>query len=117
MHAVLEIVHVRWGKTAHLVFMFFAFSTNILVSAMLILGGAAVVTALTGVHIYAASFLIPVGVILYTAGGGLKATFMSAYIHTAILYVVLLIFVFKTYASSEKNLGSPSKVSFECRAF
>lgn len=43
---------------------------------MLILGGAAVVNALTGVDLYAASMLIPVGVILYTAAGGLKATFM-----------------------------------------
>lgn len=45
---------------------------------MLILGGAAVVNALTGVDLYAASMIIPVGVILYTAAGGLKATFMCA---------------------------------------
>lgn len=53
---MLEIVNVRWGKTAHLVFMFFAICTNILVSAMLILGGAAVVNALTGMNIYAVRF-------------------------------------------------------------
>lgn len=53
MHAVLEIVKVRWGTTAHLVFMFFAFCTNILVSSMLVLGGAAVVNALTGMNLYA----------------------------------------------------------------
>ena len=52
-HAVLEIILARWGRPAHLVFMFFAFATNILVSAMLILGGAAVTTALTGINIYA----------------------------------------------------------------
>ncbi len=40
---------------------------------MLILGGAAVMEALTGVNIYAAAFLIPIGVIFYTAQGGLRA--------------------------------------------
>ena len=49
---------------------------------MLLLGGSAVINALTGMNIYAAAFLIPIGVILYTAVGGLKATFMSSYIHT-----------------------------------
>jgi urea-proton symporter len=108
-HTILEIIKVRWGTTAHLVFMFFAFSTNIIVSAMLILGGASVVQALTGMNLYAAAFLIPVGVILYTAAGGLKAAFMSAYIHTAILYIALCIFTFSIYSSSEANIGSPGK--------
>ena len=49
-HTVLEIVHARWGTVAHLVFFFFCFLTNIIVSAMLILGGAAVMTALTGMN-------------------------------------------------------------------
>jgi hypothetical protein len=31
-HTVLEIVLARWGTAAHLVFMFFAFCTNILVT-------------------------------------------------------------------------------------
>ena len=46
-----------------MVFLFFCLSTNIIVSAMLVLGGAAVVTALTGINIYAAAFVIPVGAI------------------------------------------------------
>ena len=54
--------------------------------------------------------LIPVGVILYTAAGGLKATFMASYVHTAIVYIALLIFTFTIYASSETNIGSPGKV-------
>ena len=54
-HTVLEIVHARWGNTAHLVFFFFCFLTNIIVSAMLILGGAAVMTALTGMNTIAVS--------------------------------------------------------------
>lgn len=57
---------------------------------MLILGGAAVVNALTGVDLYAASMLIPVGVILYTAAGGLKATFMCALLSIPFLFFLLL---------------------------
>ena len=54
-HTVLEIVHARWGNGGHLVFFFFCFLTNIIVSAMLILGGAAVMTALTGMNTVAVS--------------------------------------------------------------
>lgn len=74
----------RWGTAAHLVFLGFCFLTNIIVTAMLLLGGSAVVNALTGVNIYAASFLIPLGVIIYTLAGGLKATFLASYIHSVI---------------------------------
>ena len=47
-HTVLEIVKARWGTGAHLVFLVFCLLTNLIVTAMLILGGAAVTTALTG---------------------------------------------------------------------
>jgi len=65
-HTVLEIINARWGKTAHLVYLFFTIVTNIIVTAMLVLGGAAVIEALSGVNIYAASMLIPIGVVAYT---------------------------------------------------
>ncbi|KAK5838055.1 hypothetical protein PVK06_006782 [Gossypium arboreum] len=81
--------------------------TNIIVTAMLLLGGSAVVNALTGVNIYAASFLIPLGVIVYTLAGGLKATFLASYIHSVIVHVALVIFVYLVYTASDK-LGSPS---------
>lgn len=35
---------MRWGKTAHIVFLCYAFVTCLLVSAMLVTGGSAVVT-------------------------------------------------------------------------
>ncbi|XAR70735.1 hypothetical protein NMG60_11027707 [Bertholletia excelsa] len=82
---------------------------NIIVTAMLLLGGSAVVNALTGVNIYAASFLIPLGVIVYTLAGGLKATFLASYIHSVIVHVVLIIFVYLVYTSGSE-LGSPSIV-------
>jgi Na+/proline symporter len=60
-HTYLEIIKARYGTVAHLVFMVFAFVTNILVGSQLLLGGSAVVTSLTGMPVYAAVFLIPVG--------------------------------------------------------
>ena len=57
-----------------------------------------------------AGFLIPLGVIAYTMAGGLKATFMASYIHTAIIFVILLTFILLVYTSGEEPLGSPGKV-------
>lgn len=108
-HTVCEIVKARWGTAAHVVFLVFCFMTNIIVTAMLLLGGSAVVNALTGVNIYAASFLIPLGVIVYTLAGGLKATFLASYIHSVIVHVVLVIFVYLVYVASNE-LGSPSTI-------
>ena len=99
-------MRARWGTTAHLVFMYFALLTNIIVTAMLLLGGASVTNALTGMDINAASFLIPWGVIAYTMSGGLKAAFLAAYIHVVFLMVILCIFCFAIYAGPAKNVGS-----------
>merc|ERR1711904_12721 len=55
------------------------------------------VNALTGMDLNLASFLIPWGVILYTAAGGLKATFLASYLHTGIIFVVLVICIYTVY--------------------
>jgi len=108
-HTFLEIIQARWGTTAHAVFLFFALATNIIVTSMLVLGGSAVVHALTGVNADLASFLIPLGVILYTLAGGLKATFVASYFNTAVILIALCIFVFQVYVT-DSTLGSPSVV-------
>jgi urea-proton symporter len=79
-HTFLEIIHRRYGTTTHIVFIFFALLTNILVASQLLLGGSAVVTALTGMNVYAAIFLIPLGVCVYVVLGGLRATFLCLFI-------------------------------------
>jgi len=96
-HTVCEIVMARWGKTAHITFLLFCFAANIIVTSMLLLGGAATVEALTGMDYRLASFLIPWGVIIYTAAGGLKATFLASYIHTAIIFAVLITMILIVY--------------------
>lgn len=108
-HTYLEIIQARYGTSGHLVFMFFAFLTNILVGSQLLLGGSAVVTSLTGMNVYAAVFLIPVGVCAYVILGGLRATFLCDYSHTLILMIVILYFMFNAYAVSPL-IGSPGEM-------
>ena len=110
-HTICEIIDARWGSNVQKVFLFFCFMTNVIVSSMLVLGGAATVNALTGMNTTAAGFLIPVGVIAYNLAGGLKATFLASYIHTAIIFGILVTFIYLVYAGGkDKGLGSPSKV-------
>lgn len=47
-HTYLEIIQARYGALAHAIFIGFALVTNMLVSSQLLLGGSAVVNALTG---------------------------------------------------------------------
>jgi Na+/proline symporter len=96
-HTVCEIVNARWGRTAHATFLFFCLCANIIVTSMLLLGGAATVEALTGMDYRLAAFLIPWGIILYTASGGLQATFLASYLHTMIIFTVVILMVFYVY--------------------
>ncbi|EIW86873.1 Na+/solute symporter [Coniophora puteana RWD-64-598 SS2] len=100
-HTYLEIVHARYGNTAHFVFATFGLVVNLFVSSMLLLGGSAVVNAFTGMNVYAANFLIPLGVCIYVILGGLRATFLCDYSHTLILMIIILYFFFYTYAESD----------------
>eukprot|EP00198_Chlamydomonas_reinhardtii_P002244 XP_001691580.1 urea active transporter [Chlamydomonas reinhardtii] len=95
IHTFLEIIRCRWGNVAHIIFMVYGFMTNLIVTAMLILGGAAVMEALTGVSVYASSFLIPAGVVIYTCVGGMKGTMVAEWLNV--------------YATNP-DLGSISKV-------
>ncbi|KAI6000812.1 urea transporter [Pisolithus albus] len=98
-HTWLEIVAVRWGTTAHLIFMFFGLATNLIVSSMLVLGGSATVTDLTGMSTIAACFLIPMGVAIYVVVGGMRSTLLCDYTHTTVLFAIILTFVFTVYVT------------------
>ncbi|KAJ6536883.1 solute symporter family transporter [Mycena capillaripes] len=108
-HTFLEVIGLRWGTVCHLSFMFFGLGTNIILTSQLITGGANTVNALTGMNTLAACFLIPVGVVIYTLVGGLRATFFSDYIHTVVIFSIILAVSFSTFATND-TLGSPSKV-------
>ena len=96
-HTFLEIIKARWGTPAHMVFLFFGLSANLIVSAMLLLGGCAVFNAVAGISINATSFIIPLLTLIYTLMGGLKATFLAGYVHTAIIMCILIYFVTYVY--------------------
>ncbi|KAK7206786.1 Sodium:solute symporter family-domain-containing protein [Myxozyma melibiosi] len=108
-HTFLEVVRARYGPIGHAVFMCFGLFTNILVTAMLLTGGSSTVNALTGMHPVACCFLLPLGVIVYTLFGGIRATFLTDYIHTVVILVIILVFTFSTYATNS-DLGSPAAV-------
>lgn len=108
-HTYLEIIKARYGSATHGVYCFWGFATNILVTAMLLTGGSAVVHDLTGMNVVAACLLLPLGVVIYTLFGGIKATFLTDYAHTVVIVVLMLVFAFNSFAVSDK-LGSPGAV-------
>lgn len=108
-HTFLEIIKVRFGKSTHFVFMYYFLATNILVMAMLLTGGSSTVSFLTGMHPVAAIFLLPLFVLIYTLLGGIKATFITDYVHTIVIVVIIMVFAFKVWATSPL-LGSPGAV-------
>ncbi|KAK9810614.1 hypothetical protein WJX73_004522 [Symbiochloris irregularis] len=105
-HTVLEIVKVRWGTVSHFVFMYFCLLTNVLITAQIILATSQVINSLTGINIVAACILTPSGILLYTTTGGLVATFLSSYLHTIVVYVVLIVMASRVYLSGGGPLGS-----------
>jgi urea-proton symporter len=104
-HTFLEIVKVRFGTGVHLLFTFYAYLCILIVSGSLLLGGCATVNALTGMPIIAACFLLPIGIAIYVVFGGLRATFICDWTHTLILFVVIYIFLFQTFATSPETGG------------
>ena len=89
-HTSLEAVQLRYGKAAHLLYLVLSLICNICSCLSMILACAANISIIAGnLHIVASTMLIPFGVLLYTVVGGLKATFLTDFIHTTILLIVL----------------------------
>ena len=64
---------------------------------MLLLEVAATVKALTGMDYRIDSLLIYWGIIMYTSAGGLNYTLMESYIHTGIIFIVLIVMILVVY--------------------
>ncbi|KAK2601784.1 hypothetical protein QQS21_004668 [Conoideocrella luteorostrata] len=104
-HTLLEIVRIRYGKLGHVVWIVLCLINNIIAVANMLLGASAAISALTGMHVIAATFLLPVGVVLYTFVGGIKATFLTDYFHTFVITIVVCFFTIKVFLVPE--IGSP----------
>ncbi|KAL0932225.1 urea transporter [Colletotrichum truncatum] len=108
-HTFLEVVKARYGPVTHCVYIVFCCFCNILVTAMLLTGGSAVIQNLTGAPVAASVFLFPIGVVVYTLFGGIKATFITDYINGLVILVIIFVFAFTVYTTNE-ILGSPGRV-------
>ncbi|KAF9890854.1 hypothetical protein FE257_005430 [Aspergillus nanangensis] len=100
-HTLLEIIKVRYGTTAHVLWVFLCLVNNLFGFASMLVGAAASVSALTGVHIIASTYLLPLGVVVYTYFGGLRATFLTDYIHTFIIMIILVWFTIQVIMVDE----------------
>mmetsp|Transcript_89402 Transcript_89402/g.278172 ORF Transcript_89402/g.278172 Transcript_89402/m.278172 type:complete len:879 (+) Transcript_89402:65-2701(+) len=111
MHTFMEVVKARFGTVTHCIMICFALMANMIVTAMLLLGGSATISDLTGMSAIWAAFLIPLlSCWIYTMHGGLKATFFASYVHTTIIFLMLLIFGFRVYVGSGVLFGTPKRV-------
>ncbi|KAK7418510.1 hypothetical protein QQZ08_011220 [Neonectria magnoliae] len=104
----LQVVKVRYGKAVHLLFTSYSLIYQIITAVNLLVGGSAVYASITGVNRDAVCFLFPVGVVIYTLMGGIKATFITDWVHTIIIYVIMLMSLFVLYATSNV-VGSPAR--------
>ncbi|ETS74167.1 hypothetical protein PFICI_14033 [Pestalotiopsis fici W106-1] len=91
-HTSLEIIRMRYGKVGHIVFIVLNLVNNVFGCASMILTGSQLIYGVSGMHFVAATILIPLGVVLYTAVGGLKATFLTDYLHTLVALVLIIYF-------------------------
>ncbi|MGG3196635.1 MULTISPECIES: sodium:solute symporter family protein [Priestia] len=96
-HTFLEFIAQRFDVKNHRLMLGFALMTNIIVTAMVILGGAIALNSLTGMNIFVAAFLIPLTFTIYTMIGGLKASFVADYFNTVFIFVILFIFAAAVY--------------------
>ncbi|KAI5961911.1 DUR3 [Candida pseudojiufengensis] len=101
----LELIYVRYGKVTHIVFIIWGLMTNIMVTAMLLTGGASVVHMLTGMNPAAACILTVLSCVGYAVYGGLKAVILGDYVHTILMLSIMLVFGFVTWVTSDR-LGS-----------
>lgn len=56
----------------HITFMVLNLINNVFGASSMVLTGAQLITGITGMHLVAATVLLPLGVIIYTTVGGLK---------------------------------------------
>ncbi|KAJ5097393.1 hypothetical protein N7456_008114 [Penicillium angulare] len=91
-HTSLEIVRMRYGKIGHLVFIILNLVNNVFGCASMIMTGSQLIYGVSGMNFVAATILVPLGVVLYTAVGGLKATFLTDFLHTAIALILIIYF-------------------------
>lgn len=105
-HTYQEIVRTRYGKTTHIVAICYSIIQMVCYTSNLLINGSSIFEGITGVNRDASIVLFPIGVIIYTLMGGIKATFLTDWTHTVIIYAILLTFMYNCYTTSD-IVGSP----------
>ncbi|WVQ94814.1 hypothetical protein IAU59_001897 [Kwoniella sp. CBS 9459] len=105
----LQVAKVRFGVLGHLAYMFAAIVANFVVGSEILIGGAGVISGMTGISPYAAIWLLPTVIVAYVLTGGLRATFVADYLHCCILYTCVVVLVLATYTRGDV-IGSPGKL-------
>ncbi|KAL3482079.1 putative sodium/proline symporter [Aspergillus californicus] len=105
----LQVVKVRYGSAVHLLFTTYSGVYQIITTVNLLVGGSAVFASITGVNRDAICYLLPIGVVIYTLMGGIKATIITDWAHTVIIYIIMLVALFSFYVTSSIT-GSPTRV-------
>ena len=103
-HTLLELIRARYGMIAHILWIILCTINNLLIFSSMVVGASAAVSALTGMNIIAATYLLPLGVVIYTYFGGLRATFLTDYVHTFIIMIILVWFCIKLITAN--GIGS-----------
>lgn len=98
-HTSLEIVRIRYGRLGHIAFMILCLVLNILGCSNLLFTGSSVLSAMTGMHFVASTILLPAGVVVYTVLGGIKATFLTDFLHTTIALILIIYFTIAVLTS------------------
>ncbi|KAJ9322339.1 hypothetical protein DTO027B5_4892 [Paecilomyces variotii] len=105
----LQVAKVRYGAPTHILFCCYSQFYQIITAVNLLVGGSAVFSSLTGVNRDALCFLFPIGVVIYTLMGGIKATFITDWVHTVVIYVIMLMSIFVVYTTSD-IIGSTDRM-------
>ncbi len=108
-HTFQEALRQRFDTKAHIISLLYSLGQQTVYSANLLINGASVFSNLTGINNDAAIVLFPLGVMVYTLLGGIKATFLTDWTHSVIIYVMMLVFSFVCYATGD-TVGSPGKL-------
>lgn len=103
-HTMLELIKIRFGVPGHVVYFIYSVSVNILAVIFQLQPVVLILQYLCDSNIWAMSFLIPLGIMIYASVGGLKATFTTSYIHTVIIYVLICWFAFTMCVGTHNNI-------------
>ena len=76
----LQLVKLRYGRAVHVLFTAYSLVYQIITTVNLLVGGSAVFASVTGVNRDAICYLFPIGVVIYTLMGGIKATFITDWV-------------------------------------